>query len=400
VSRFELEQEISAPLDAVFAALTDATRLPRWLPNTEAIEEVSGPLTSAGTTFIQRGAPGIRRPGGTVASDPPRLWQVRMTGFGERVDATFRLEPGGEDVTRLRLSADVRNGPAFLAPLLDRAVSRLDQRVWRKALMNLRAELERPPAQLQVGAVYSLDSGAGIFRVGQLLDLDDGHVHVRLYQQRFGRRPSRTDLAPLGLGRPNHYADIQPLRPGVKAVVAGSPTVPWLLLDGGFGLPHVPLTRRAFDDAAPVELFKAGVTVALMEPIAAWHGRNGGAFGETPSPGVGAYVSVVLQGFGFGFGIVKLLRWEAQGVHVRVFSNSLEERPTTMSEASLESRPLDLAAATAGRPPSEPIAIGHLPLTHASFAGWQPEFLSMTLVDPEELRGYEEWVEAGQGRFT
>lgn len=128
--------------------------------------------------------------GATIAADPPTHWHLRLAGFGERVDARFRLTDVAGS-TRLTLEADVRNGPALLAPLLDRVAIGLDRRSWSGALTRLKAEVERRPAATRPGTVYSLDSRAGIVRVGQLLAADDRYVHLRLYTQRFTKRPDR-----------------------------------------------------------------------------------------------------------------------------------------------------------------------------------------------------------------
>jgi hypothetical protein len=396
VRPIELEVEIAAAPEAVFAAMTDASRMARWLPQTDAIEDPSGPIGEVGATFTQRAAPGIRRPGGTVAADPPHSWHLRLAGYGERVDALFRLD----DVTgstRVRLEARVNNGPAILAPVVNRLSFGLDRKIWNGALARLKAEVERAPAAVHVGSVYSLDSRAGIVRVGQLLAADERYAHLRIYAQRFKKRPERADLAELRLGRPGHYAEIQPLGPTLKGAITGAPKVAWLLADGGFGLPHVPVSRVAFDDAEPIPLFDAGIAEEHLAPIAAWQARGGRAFGEAPEPTVGAYMSVVVEGHGFH--VVKLLRSELLGVHVRLYSNVFAERPTSVDEASLESRPVDLAHVMAGRPSPEPFAIGHLPLSHPAFGRWQPEFVSMALVDPDELLGYEEW-KLGRGSFS
>jgi len=316
--------------------------------------------------------------------------------MGERVDAMFRLEERAAS-TRVRLEARIQNGPAILAPMLNRLGAGLDRKTWSGALERLKAEVERAPAAVQPGSVYSLDSRAGIFRIGQLLSANEGHAHVRLFEQRFTKRPERNDLAELRLGRPGHYAEIQPLGPTLKSAMRGGPSVGWLLADGGFGLAHVPLTRIAFDDAAPTPLFRAGIIEEHVAPVAAWRARNGSAFGETPGPMIGAYFSVF---FGtHGYGVTKLLRFEPPGVHVRVYSTIFETRPTVIDEMSLETEPLDPSHVMAGRPSPEPFGMGHLALSHPNFARWQPEFLAMALVDPDELIGYQEWKLA-KGSYT
>jgi hypothetical protein len=75
------------------------------------------------------------------------------------------------------------------------------------------------------------------------------------------------------------------------------------------------------------------------------------------------------------------------------------ERPTQVDEASLERRRPVGGDADADRPPTAPVAIGHVPLSHATFRAWKPEFVAMALVDPEELLGYEEWKLAKGGFF-
>jgi carbon monoxide dehydrogenase subunit G len=396
VKPIELEVAIEAAPAAVFAAMTDPARMARWLPQTEAIEEASGPIGVTGATFVQRGAPGIRRPGGTVSADPPSSWHLRLAGYGERLDARFHLDPVA-DSTRLRLEARVNNGPAILAPIVNRLSFSLDRRIWSGALDRLKAEVERAPAAIHVGSVYSLDSRAGIFRIAQLLAADERHAHLRLYDQRFKKRPERGDLAQLRLGRPDHYAEVQPLGPTLRGAIDSRPNVAWLLADGGFGIAHMPVSREAFDDARPMPMFDAGVAVEHLAPITAWQSRAKRVFGEPPEPTVGAFISVLLEGHGFG--IAKLLRSEFKGVHIRVYSNVFGERPQSVDEASIESRPPDLGGMMSRTPPSEPFAIGHLPLSHRSFVRWQPVVVALALVDPDELLGYEEWSLAKGGFF-
>lgn len=381
VKPIELTVEIAARPEAVFAAMTDPARMPRWLPHTEAIEDPSGQVGEAGTTFIQRASAAIRRPGSTIAAAPDRSWHLRLDGFGERVDAIFRLEERIAS-TRVRFEARVQNGPALLAPLLNRLGSGLDRRSWSEALTRLKDEVERAAADIRAGTVYSLDSRAGIIRVGQVLAADDRHAHLRLYAQRFTKRPQRNNLTALRLDLPGHYGEIQPLTPTLKGAVRGRSPVTWLLADGGFGLAHIPVTRAALDAAAPVPLFDAGVTEDHLVPVTAWRIRQGRPFGEAPEPMIGAYLSVVRQEHGFG--VMKLLRSEELGAHVRLYGTIFEERPTTIDELSLE-------------PPVAPS--DHLALTHPSLARWRPEFLAMAVVQPDELIGYEAWRRA-KGGFT
>lgn len=67
-----------------------------------------------------------------------------------------------------------------------------------------------------------------------------------------------------------------------------------------------------------------------------------------------------------GFGVVKAFRQQTRGVHVRVYSNTFAERPRHVEDASLESHRID-PSSICDAPPTEPLAIGHLPLTHTAF---------------------------------
>jgi len=177
-----------------------------------------------------------------------------------------------------------------------------------------------------------------------------------------------------------HYGEIQPLAPTITGLARGRAGVAWLLADGGFGLPHLPVTLTALDSVAPSRLFDAGVAEEHLVPVSAWVTRNGRAFGEAPEPVIGAYLSVALEEGGFG--IMKLLRREELGVHVRLYGGVLDERPTAVDERWLGS--------VAPR-------FEHMALTHPSLGRWRPEFLAMAMVEPDELIGYETWKRAKGG---
>jgi hypothetical protein len=82
----------------------------------------------------------------------------------------------------------------------------------------------------------------------------------------------------------------------------------------------------------------------------------------------GDLVSVVTDE---GFGVVKVLAADEHGVHARPFG-----------------------------PEHKPFSIGHMPLSHASFAGWAPQLIRRgEPVAEEELDGYRMWQEAEGGYF-
>lgn len=215
-------------------------------------------------------------------------------------------------------------------------------------------------------------------------------------------RPTSVEDAKLEPRRLRDYLDLRPLEPSVRStaslVHAGADS---LLADGGVGLVHMPMTIGEFRNARPALLAVTPVSDEATTRVTTWRQRNGAAFGERRPPIVGGLFSVPLQAMGIeslGFGVVKLLRQQIRGVHLRVYSNTHVERPRLVEDASLELRPVD-PSSISDAPPNEPLAIGHLPLGHAAFRAWQPEFIRTALVDPDELLGYEEWKLAKGGFF-
>ena len=93
-----------------------------------------------------------------------------------------------------------------------------------------------------------------------------------------------------------------------------------------------------------------------------------------------------------GFSIVKILKVDDAGVHIRAYSNRFPQRPTDVDVTTLYMAGID-------RKPDEELGMGHLPLGKESFSGWKPKFIKVIPVDPTELEGYEMWKEAKGGYF-
>lgn len=413
MAEFEFTATVAASPDDVFEVLTDPERMPRWLPVTEAIESVSGPLTEAGATFVQRGAPGMRRPGRIVAVSPPESLHLHLKGGGERVDARFTIEPRG-DGTHVRLVVSVQNAPPVIGPLLDRlGGARLDRRLWRPALEGLQRELGHQAVIPHPGEVYAV-RGGGYVRVVRIIETDERWVHLELFAGSWkGTAPSPLRELPPVPPKPKDAFAIRPLDPTVRDSVSltrrGSAA---LLVDGGFGLGHLPVTHAAFRAAEPertaIEVPPSSVGAREVE---SWRRREGVAFGDLVEPKLGAFYTVALQAMGIdaiGFGVVKLLKTQFRGVHLRVYSNVFAQRPSAINEEELEMIGLELdvdpsiladgAEAPALALPSRPFGMEHLPLKHATFTALQPEFVRIALVHPDELRGYEHFKRA-RGSF-
>jgi len=92
------------------------------------------------------------------------------------------------------------------------------------------------------------------------------------------------------------------------------------------------------------------------------------------------------------FSVLKILKVDDGGVHVRVYSNRFATLPTTLAESSLYMVGVDHG-------PNEGLGMGHLPLSKTSFAGWRPTFIKAAAVKDEELEGYRMWLEAKGGYF-
>lgn len=92
------------------------------------------------------------------------------------------------------------------------------------------------------------------------------------------------------------------------------------------------------------------------------------------------------------YSVLKILKQDAQGVHVRCYSNVYAARPADVDESVLYMAGVD-------KREDEPLGMGHLPVSHASFAGWGATFVQHSTVSSEELEGYEMWREAEGGYF-
>jgi hypothetical protein len=161
------------------------------------------------------------------------------------------------------------------------------------------------------------------------------------------------------------------------------------------------MTIDEFRHSEPELLAVLSLPDGATDLVSEWRQRDGAAFGEQKPPAVGWFASVELRGLGVdseGYGVVKVLRQEFRGLHVRVYSNVFAERPQRIEESMLESRPV-YEELRAGVPLTEPIAIGHLPLSRRSFSSLKPDAIRTALIEPDEMLGYEDWKSARGGYF-
>jgi hypothetical protein len=92
-----------------------------------------------------------------------------------------------------------------------------------------------------------------------------------------------------------------------------------------------------------------------------------------------------------GYSVIKILKLDPQGVHVRMYSNQFPEHPATLDESKLYMAGMD-------RKPDEPLGMGHAPISRRSFATWNARFIKIVPVKSDELEGYEIWND-GNGSY-
>ncbi len=92
------------------------------------------------------------------------------------------------------------------------------------------------------------------------------------------------------------------------------------------------------------------------------------------------------------YSVLKILRLDDGGVHVRLYSNQFSTPPTKVDESTLYMGGVD-------RKPDESLGMGHLPISKQSFQGWRAVFFQQSAVKEDELEGYRMWLEAKGGYF-
>ncbi len=90
------------------------------------------------------------------------------------------------------------------------------------------------------------------------------------------------------------------------------------------------------------------------------------------------------------YSVLKVLKLDPQGVHVRMYSNQFAQHPSKLDESMLY-------IAGMNRKSNESLGMDHAAISRASFASWGARFIKFGPVRQEELDGYEMWREAGGG---
>ena len=92
------------------------------------------------------------------------------------------------------------------------------------------------------------------------------------------------------------------------------------------------------------------------------------------------------------YSVLKILKLDEGGVHVRLYSNVYPHHPTELDLSELYMAGMD-------RGPKERLGMGHVPFSRESFAAWGASHILTASVTEEELEGYYIWEEAEAGYF-
>jgi len=92
------------------------------------------------------------------------------------------------------------------------------------------------------------------------------------------------------------------------------------------------------------------------------------------------------------YSVLKILKLDDNGVHVRLYSNQFPSPPKHVDESKLYMAGVD-------KKPNETLGMGHAPVSKKSFSGWKATFVQQSTVKDEEMKGYKMWAEAKGGYF-
>jgi len=127
---------------------------------------------------------------------------------------------------------------------------------WPNLLASLRLKLQR---NYSAGQIYSVGDKKR-YRVVKVLVVDNNAVHVCVYKKVYAARPEQIDESTLTLGT-IHDAD-------------------------GFGVGHLPLSRKVFQSWHPEFVAKSSVSDAELDGYKIWKESRGGVWEipwETPN---------------------------------------------------------------------------------------------------------------------
>lgn len=97
---------------------------------------------------------------------------------------------------------------------------------------------------LRAGSICTIDNGDSTYGVVKILVIDANEAHVKIYANKYKQRPATVDSKTVSMG----------------SIDSGE----------GFGIGHVPLARKGFEDWKPVEVNWEEVTKEELEGYELW----------------------------------------------------------------------------------------------------------------------------------
>jgi len=96
---------------------------------------------------------------------------------------------------------------------------------------------------------------------------------------------------------------------------------------------------------------------------------------------------------GDGYKIIKVLKIDSNGYHIRCYSNVFPEIPEDINADTLYMKSFD----DEKKDETKNLGIGHLPIGKESFEKWKLSFIQKAEIKEEELEGYKQWKDAEGG---
>jgi activator of Hsp90 ATPase-like protein len=381
---------------ALWDLWVDGARYPQWQGMLLAVRDVTGPVSTAGTTYLLDHGPKLKRQVRVLAAERPVRHVIEQTGMGVHDETTATFEPEG-DGTRLTVVVVYRLGRLMsLLTRLDRK-SRTERELQRE-LDRLAAVAARNPPPARVGGLYLAEAG-GVRRRVTVLAVDPDRVHVRVHPGHLRERDP-DDHVPAAPKPPSDQLELRPIDPPIRASIdAWLIGLPFLRRDGGHGVRHLALSLDAWADTLAREIGEEGVTAADREAVAAWRIR------EAPTVGVDADLELApvctlrldaSGAEGETWATAKVLRSEIMRIHLRIPADRWAERPASIPPEVWSTEPIPFEAVMGDLAAIWPVQIGHYPLSRAGFSAAKPRFGGVTTLEHEELIGYSTW-RAGRG---
>ena len=98
--------------------------------------------------------------------------------------------------------------------------------------------------KIRAGSICTVEDGDGKFGVVKVLVIDQQVAHIKIYKNKYDKRPSKIDIRALSLGSINDK--------------------------DGFGIGHVPMEKKGFDNWKPIPIGYEEVTKEDLEGYEIW----------------------------------------------------------------------------------------------------------------------------------